>query len=388
MARGIRGKRGGRGQQAASRYADSTTDIGREQRFWLAMLYAALAGYLSVLAVVHIYIRLTSALPNRGWINAILLATLAFTAGFYLCRHQIVTMRYRLVYLVLADILAAAIILAISALDGGIGSPVAGLLILPIVYLAIGYPRPAVLVCGMAILAGAAAVFVTSNPGADVFTAIFRFIALAIALLLAGIGATARDWEKGEIRRLRLRLEQLASTDELTGCVNQRAFGERLADEVERAHSAGHPLSLMVIDIDRFKQINDRHGHDVGDRVLRQLGGQLRLLAGDQAIPGRPGGDELAILAPGADCRAALRLAERLRCAFASRADPIRTTVSVGVAELGAAPDTAAMLFRRADQALYRAKAEGRDRVATAPVSDPRLEAGRHSTNTLASRER
>lgn len=348
-------------------YAHRETEKGREQRFWLAMLYGAMAAYLTTVVVLWLYTWLTPDQPNRDWITLVSFVVLVFTFGFYVLRHQIVTMRYRLVYLVFSDILAAAFILLISALDGGIDSPIAALLILPVLYLAIGYPRPAVLICGMAIVAGAAALTQLSYDALSVPAAMFNLIALAIGLMLAVIGATARDWEKREIRRLRERLEVLATTDELTGCLNQRAFSSALEREIDHANGSGRLLSLLVIDIDHFKQINDCHGHADGDGVLRRLGLLLTRLAGESAIAGRTGGDELAILAPMLDARSASALAERIGQAFREGDERVRATLSIGVATARSGREQATTLFRRADNALYQAKEQGRDRVAVAP---------------------
>jgi len=354
-------------------YADRGTEAGREQRFWLAMLYGAMAGYLTSLTVVYVYTRLTLDESNRGWINVVLVAALLFTIGFYLLRHRIVTMRHRLTYLVTADILAALFILSISGLDGGMGSPMACLLMLPVVYLAIGYPRPAVLTCGVVIIGGAAALTLVTRDSSSVLTAMFNMIALSLGLLLAVIGATARDWERNEIRSLRERLEVLATTDELTGCLNQRAFTNALEREIDRANQQGSPLALLVIDIDHFKQINDHHGHVDGDAVLHRLGALLMQMTDVHSIAGRPGGDELAVLAPGIDAGDASALAERIRLAFRAVAEPVQSTVSIGVGALLAGEQRASTLFRRADNALYLAKEQGRDRVAVAALPEGEL---------------
>lgn len=167
----------------------------------------------------------------------------------------------------------------------------------------------------------------------------------------------------------RARLVELARTDPLTGLANRRAFDERLAAELARARRDGSPVSLALIDLDRFKRVNDLHGHAVGDAVLREVAGRLRDVARGTDLVARLGGEELAWLLPGTGLGAAMEAAERLgariRGAPFGRAG--RQTASIGVAE--AVPgDLPGDLLRRADGALYRAKDGGRDACVAAPV--------------------
>jgi diguanylate cyclase (GGDEF)-like protein/PAS domain S-box-containing protein len=173
----------------------------------------------------------------------------------------------------------------------------------------------------------------------------------------ADLAATAiGNAEAGEM------LATLASTDELTGLANYRAFHERLNSEVERAQRHGRELSLIVIDIDTFKAINDEHGHPVGDAVLtevaRRLGGQTR----DSDLVARVGGEEFAWLLPETDAASAVAVAERARHTIAD--DPFElagtVTISAGVCSLEDGADAEALL-RLADTALYRAKNGGRN---------------------------
>ena len=158
------------------------------------------------------------------------------------------------------------------------------------------------------------------------------------------------------------RLEHLSLSDPLTGLGNRRAFDEALAEELARARRNGTPLGLVMLDVDHFKRFNDRHGHQAGDDVLvavaRVLGDVAR--AEDRAC--RVGGEEFAVLLPGADEAAAAAVAERIRAgvAAAPAAEPI--TVSLGVAATRGEHDAAA-LFAQADERLYAAKQAGRNRV-------------------------
>jgi diguanylate cyclase (GGDEF)-like protein len=157
-------------------------------------------------------------------------------------------------------------------------------------------------------------------------------------------------------------LVRQAHLDGLTGLLNQRTFAGRLAEEAERLAAVGRPLSLIVVDLDHFKAVNDEHGHPAGDRVLAEAA--RRIAAEARAIDSvaRIGGEEFAWLVPDASPEEALIAAERLRAAIRSRpfATGLPVTASIGVCDLGSAGDPAA-LMDRADQALYWAKAHGRD---------------------------
>jgi two-component system cell cycle response regulator len=168
----------------------------------------------------------------------------------------------------------------------------------------------------------------------------------------------------------RQRLELLARTDPLTGCLNRRALADALDQELDRARRYGLAVSLLLADIDRFKEINDRRGHVTGDSVLRQMGDLLRREVRSVDIVARYGGEEFVVVMPETTPEGALNFAERLRKRVEGHdfadpgADPLSITISVGLASF---PDErikgAESFVDRADQALYRAKNEGRNLV-------------------------
>ncbi|MFP5399090.1 MAG: diguanylate cyclase [Gammaproteobacteria bacterium] len=171
------------------------------------------------------------------------------------------------------------------------------------------------------------------------------------------------------------RLEQLAMTDALTGLFNRRAFDAVAHAAVGSARRHHRPLALVMVDIDHFKAINDRHGHAGGDAVLRHVAATLqRLLRGADSLA-RMGGEEFVVLAPETDLDSALALAHRMGDALRALSVPVPgatqpVTASFGVTALGDPDDLDAML-RRADQALYASKRAGRDRAtAVAPGTD------------------
>jgi two-component system, cell cycle response regulator len=162
------------------------------------------------------------------------------------------------------------------------------------------------------------------------------------------------------------RLEELSLTDGLTGVANRRAFDQKLAVAFEHARRYERPLSLVLIDVDHFKSINDAHGHDVGDAVLQSVASIVASGTRQTDFVARVGGEEFAILLPETALFESIQFAEKIRSGIAA-ADPVtneRVTVSIGVANIPHSPFPDTMeLYRAADQALYRAKANGRNRV-------------------------
>jgi two-component system cell cycle response regulator len=172
--------------------------------------------------------------------------------------------------------------------------------------------------------------------------------------------------------RLRDNVQQsieMAITDALTGLYNRRYMETHLAMLVEQAAARGKPLTALVLDIDYFKAINDSHGHDAGDDVLREFATRVRKSIRGIDLACRFGGEEFVIIMPETDMGVATIVAERLRRRIASEgfaihqgARSINVTISVGIATLDT-DDSAASILKRADQALYRAKRDGRNRV-------------------------
>lgn len=161
---------------------------------------------------------------------------------------------------------------------------------------------------------------------------------------------------------------QLASTDELTQLANRRQFDEALGAEVARAERFRDQVAIVVADLDNFKTVNDRFGHDVGDLVLRAFASSIRANVRDIDLPARYGGEEFTVLLPSTDSEGGRQLAERLRVAAADMVvdagdgREVQVTSSFGVASFPEEP-TAAALLRAADRALYRAKTAGKNAV-------------------------
>lgn len=166
------------------------------------------------------------------------------------------------------------------------------------------------------------------------------------------------------------RLEEMATTDGLTGCLNKRAFNEELEGKLTSAARFGRKLSLLVTDIDHFKNVNDTYGHDVGDVVIKELGAILQRVKRDTDIVARFGGEEFCVLCEETDREGAKILAERIReelgeTKFETELGKLSVTCSVGVATFPMDASKPDELFKVTDQALYAAKRSGRNRVCT-----------------------
>jgi diguanylate cyclase (GGDEF)-like protein len=164
-------------------------------------------------------------------------------------------------------------------------------------------------------------------------------------------------------------VQELATTDALTGLFNRRRFGEALDYECAITKRYKSPLSFLMLDLDHFKRVNDTHGHDAGDEVLRRVAALLRESLREVDLPARIGGDELAILLPQTAKLRAETVAQRIRTALARtpveyRGRRIEVTASVGIADdSDVDPGDGEALMRAADRALYQAKLGGRNRV-------------------------
>ncbi len=181
--------------------------------------------------------------------------------------------------------------------------------------------------------------------------------------------------QRTRLERSNAALTESATLDSLTGLWNRHVFSERLESEVARVARYRTPLTLLMIDLDAFKEVNDTHGHTTGDAVLVEVARLMREAVRETDVPARYGGDEFALILPGIEKTAGYAVAEKLRSIVASARIPVADglsggTVSINVS-IGLASATAATtpveLLEAADRALYRAKAHGRDQVRIAP---------------------
>ena len=203
---------------------------------------------------------------------------------------------------------------------------------------------------------------------------IMSTMALSIAALLSQHRANIRQLEAriqdrtAELSAANRQLQELAVTDSLTGLLNRRALFNLLEREIDREQRHRHGLALIVFDIDHFKEVNDRYGHAAGDSVLQHVATVTSKVIRQTDVMARHGGEEFVVVAPETDQTGALQLAERMREALRSAGAAVNhhvlhVTASFGVAMLHPGEEGPEPVLRRADQALYAAKAAGRDRV-------------------------
>ena len=177
--------------------------------------------------------------------------------------------------------------------------------------------------------------------------------------------------------RLLADLRQRSRHDGLTGLLNRRTMEEALQAQIQRSRRTGEPFAVLMLDLDHFKAINDRHGHAAGDRALKHTAAALKGELREVDALGRFGGEEFLVLMPGADLDAARPVAERLRAALVAdlpRIDgvPLALSASIGIAQWREPAEEPSRLLMRADAALYRAKMSGRDCVVVdAPAVEP-----------------
>jgi two-component system cell cycle response regulator len=163
---------------------------------------------------------------------------------------------------------------------------------------------------------------------------------------------------------------EMAITDQLTGLHNRRYMARHLDTLLESAQKNGRPLTFVIMDIDFFKQVNDSYGHDIGDEVLKEFASRIAANVRGIDLACRYGGEEFVVVMPDTDLAFACNIAERLRQSIEttpvkiSRApNQLNITISIGIAQCEGGADSAEKLLHRADQALYRAKRTGRNKV-------------------------
>ncbi len=251
-----------------------------------------------------------------------------------------------------------ALLLAAVAIDGnGAASPLVLLLVLPLLPAAWSLSPLGVCVLGALGVAGVAVLAHAGN--ALTATAFATAAVMGLVTTASGITARAEQRLREAQTAMNAELTALAHRDGLTGCLNHRAFQERLNEEANRAQRHHRDLALVLIDLDGFKTLNDTYGHPAGDRILRAVGSLLAEIGRSGDVAGRLGGDEFALLLPETSETDAVNVTERLRQRIRQLHDPQPVTASIGIAGM---PSTAAgprQLVDQADEALYAAKNTG-----------------------------
>lgn len=333
-----------------------------QTRYWVSHLRAGALLNLGVAALCLIYVHVTGPLHgSRVPLTAVVVAGAVPGILVLASATERLVRRSRGTLVLYAWNAVAVLFIALGgALDGGWRSPLLFLLVLPPVRASVAYPVGGVVACGgLAVLAELTVVGLTGAPAGRLVLGVVTLVAVTWACAAAARNAERRRRREEFLGR---RLRHLADHDSLTGLLARRAFLQRLSEQRVQALRDGTGLCLLLLDIDHFKGVNDEHGHPAGDEVLREVGALLGEAGRRVDVAGRLGGDELALVLPGADLDAARRVAEALVEEVKGLDLPASVTVSVGVGELRD-EQSVAELVADVDASLYDAKESGRDRV-------------------------
>jgi diguanylate cyclase (GGDEF)-like protein len=340
---------------------DPERDINRE--FWLGHIRIGLGVFVGETVAVMGYLGVTPRGHHRAGLWVMAVSWLAFGFANFLFAPKLASKPWRAHFSMTWTILAAVLIGAAANLDGGLNSPIVPMLFLSVAYGGLAFTPWAAGACGLASL-GSAAFVVMTGPAVGMSLAsvcIFCSVLTGATVLSVAASRNRVQREKRE-RVLVARVAELAATDGLTGCLVHRVFYQRLEEEIARSLRGGQPLSLMILDVDHFKSVNDTYGHLAGDRVLAEIGAKLQAHLRRSDIVGRVGGDEFAVASPDTEPSAAITLAERLRRGMADCSEAA-VTLSIGVSALDTSAPTLERMLGDADIALYQAKEAGRDGV-------------------------
>jgi diguanylate cyclase (GGDEF)-like protein len=302
-------------------------------------------------------IALVAIVPFEGWWTFILFGAVAVSLGTLDARLR----RSERPELVAAQIsLLILVVLAVgAALSGGEDSPALPWMVLPVATAAARF-RPQVVAVGAALTA-AAMCGVSFGVGPQAVLDDPRRLISALTLLV-GITAITNMLTQGELEH-----RDRAVLDPLTGLLNRSSLDSRAVEIEQQARLTGGPVSLVLLDLDRFKRVNDTHGHERGDAVLRDVAYEIRKSLRSFELVYRIGGEEFLVLLPGVALPEAVEVAERVRHAvMEARPGDLDVTISGGVAAAAGEAIRYAQLFRDADHALLVAKRGGRDRVEVA----------------------
>jgi diguanylate cyclase (GGDEF)-like protein len=299
---------------------------------------------LAAAAAALLYAVATWSQPGRGGVVVLLALVAAWAlAPLAVGGERVVRSRWREALFLGWSVGTVALIAALVAADGGAHSPFALLFFMPIAFAALSYPLPSVVAIGTLDVLAFVVVGLAAGDASQPHLAFFATCLTTTALLCA--------WEARDHERQRSALARVSRADPLTGCLNRRGFEERLDAEIDSSTRSGGTLGLVVLDLDHFKAVNDTRGHAAGDELLCWAVERARGTLRPMDSLGRIGGDEFAILVPGAGPSGARDVGERVRQALGER-----VAVSTGVASFPAAGRDRDTLHRAADADLYATK--------------------------------
>jgi diguanylate cyclase (GGDEF)-like protein len=343
--------------------APAASEQAARNLFWRRHARLGVALSLASIAVLVVYMAIGTQGDRRTGLLVLAASAAALTIVVGLATPHVVGRSWDRAFFLAWSLGVVAVILAGAALDHGEESPITVTLYLPLLYAALAYGPLPVFCLGIAELAGYLLVAWRADTSSTARTTLFG-TTLLLASLMATRAARNRENMSRQLRDLTTVLHTQALHDSLTGCLNRRGFDNAVDAEIARAQRYRRPASLLLVDVDGLKQLNDEHGHAVGDRALVHVANALSVITRRADVTARLGGDEFAVLAPETRVGEAAELAGRLHAALRDDADGVHVTVSVGIASLGLDNTGVADLLRRADVALYDAKTHGRDRTA------------------------
>jgi diguanylate cyclase (GGDEF)-like protein len=315
-----------------------------EIRFRIQSIEAGIKLTLVICAGGWGYVVATLGQPSRGLIASMFGIGAVVALFFVLLPHErIVRGRWREPFFVLWSAFNIALAGAVVVADGGATSPFSLLFFVPLVFAALSYPLSSVVAIGALDYIAYVAVGVSGERPDPEYVGFFALCLAATAVICA--------WHARHQDRRREELARVSRADPLTGCLNRRGFEERFESELSRVARSGRPLGLILLDLDRFKQINDSWGHAAGDALLCWVVDTAQEIVRPVDAVGRLGGDEFAILVPGAGRQDTATVAHRLRKALAERAP-----ASAGVACFPADGADRDELQRHADDELFTGK--------------------------------
>jgi diguanylate cyclase (GGDEF)-like protein len=299
---------------------------------------------IAVCSVGSVYCFATWQSANRALMLGLLVAAMVSSLAVgALDAERIVRSRWRELFFLSWSLIDIAFIATIQALDGGARSPLAAAYFLPLIFAALSYPLPAVWAISLLDVSAALTVgALSANPD-------WTYLGFFAAAL--GCTACLCVWQARHHESQRKDLAQISRTDSLTDSLNRRGFEERLDAELGESVRGGRPLTLVLIDLDDFKRVNDTLGHAAGDELLCWVVSKVRAALRPFDAIGRLGGDEFAVVLPGAARADALEVAARMRHELAER-----ISATMGVATFPVDGAEREELHRRADAELYAAK--------------------------------